>query len=227
MRPGIGVKGRLGGKEGGCRGGERGARAAYSGGRRSSKPQETGCPQVWGKRPQPQGPRAGMELIRDDGLSRPRRRVADRTGRRPGRLSCPEPVGGGLCPRHPPSPGPDVVTAAAARQSHPPGSVGRPSLPAQVGAVDNARRAPQLQDPGTGSGSGAAQGRSPDPRGRHDGLLAAPQRGQSPPPAPPPDDVRCAPRVGTGTLPTPLSGTLRRLSALVPLPSRARPRTTC
>lgn len=135
--------------------------------------------------------------------------------------------GGGLCPRHPPPSGPDVVTAAAARQSHPPVSVGRPGLPAQVGAVDNARRAPQLQDPGTGSGSGAAQGRSPDPRGRHDGLLAAPQRGQSPPPAPPPDDVRCAPRVGTGTLPTPLSETLRRLSALVPLPSRAWPRTTC
>ena len=71
--------------------------------------------------------------------------------------------GGGLCPRHPPPPRPNVATAAAARQSHPPGSVARPGLPAQVGAVDNARRAPQLQDPGTGSGSGAAQGRSPTP----------------------------------------------------------------
>lgn len=133
LRPGIGVKGRLGGKEGGCRGGERGARAAYSGGRRSSKPQETGCPQVWGKRPQPQGPRAGMELIRDDGLSRPRRRVADRTGRRPGRLSCPEPVGGWSLSETPPSPGPgrgygrrrQAVTSPGLRRKTQPPRAGR------------------------------------------------------------------------------------------------------
>lgn len=184
MRPGFGVKGRLGGKERGCRGG--GAWAAYSGGRRSSKPQETGCPQVWGKRPQPQGPRAGMELIRDDGLSRPRRRVEDRTGRRPGRLSCPEPGGGGSLSETPASPAPErgygrrcqaVTSPGLRRKTRPPRpSRGRGQRKAGSSAAGPRNRFRLRRCSGTVT----------DPRGRHDGLLAAPQRGQAPPrPRPP------------------------------------------
>lgn len=57
-----------------------------------------GVSQVWGKRPPP-GSQSRGGAVRDEGLSRPRRRETGGAGKRPGRLSCPEP--GGLCPRHP------------------------------------------------------------------------------------------------------------------------------
>lgn len=148
-----------------------------------------GVSQVWGKRP-PRGSQSPGGAVRDEGLSRPRRRVAGRGGEeaRPPQLL----RSWGSLPETPPPPAPDVATATAARQSHPPGSVAGPDLPPQVGAVDNGR-APQPQDPGTGSGSSAVQGRSPTPAAAmmdYEPLTTRP----GPASGPAPGDVRCAPR---------------------------------
>lgn len=160
-----GLRGQTGGRErergadrgygGGCRGG---ARAAYSGASLLHA-SGNGVSQVWGKQRPPPVSQSRGRAVRDERPSRPGKAGGGRRGEaRPPQL----PRGQGSLPETPSSPAPDVVTAAAARQSHPRNSAARPSLPPQVGAVDSGG-APQPQDPGTGSGSSAAQGRTPTP----------------------------------------------------------------
>lgn len=92
---GSGREGRLGGKGEAAGAGH----GRLTPGRRSSTPQETGCPRSGGKQRPPPVPQSQGRAVRDRARSRPRRREAGGGGRRPGRLGCPEPRG--LCPRHP------------------------------------------------------------------------------------------------------------------------------
>lgn len=93
--PRDGAKGGWGGKGEAARAGHgrltRGRRSFHASGNRVS--------QVWGKQRPPPVSQSRGRAVQDEGPSRPRRRETGGGGRRPGRLSCPEP--GGLCPRHP------------------------------------------------------------------------------------------------------------------------------
>lgn len=150
-------KGRLGAKREAAGAGG-GGHWRLTQGRRSSTPQETACPRSGGTETTPNVSQPGR-AVRDGGLSRPGGgRQAEGAGG-PAASAAPSPR---VSPKTPPLLAPDVATAATARQSHPQSSTAGPSLPLQVGAVDNGG-APQPPDPGTSSGSSAAQGRTPTP----------------------------------------------------------------
>lgn len=115
--------------------------------------------------------------MRDDGLPRSRTRSQSQ-GRRPRASAAPS---GGVSTLETPPPAPD--SAAAAEQSHAP-LCRRTRLLQPV--VVCAAKGSSAAGPDTGFQLRRLSGIDTNPRGRHDGLRAAPQRGQAPPPVPPP-----------------------------------------
>lgn len=101
----------------------------------------------------------------------------------------------------------------------------RETQPPPVGGGRGQWRGSSAAGPGNRLRLQRCSGTDTDPRGRHDGLGAAPQRGQTPPLTPPPatSGARLA---GTRALPAPLSGTPPRPLPLVSLPAGTWPRTT-
>lgn len=203
--------------------GEREAAGARHGrltrGRRCSTPPEAGCPRSRGNRDHPQGPRAGAGLLRDERLSGLRGGEAAEVGGGPAASAA---LNLGVSARDTPSSGPRRCRHRQAVTSL---EICRGVQPPSAGVGRGQQGRSSVAGPGNRLRLQHRSGTSPDPRGRHDGLRAAPQRGQAPPPAPPPAtaDARLS---STGTLLAPFSGTPPRLPVLVSPSARARPSTT-
>lgn len=182
-------------------------------GRRSSTPQETGCLRSGGNKRPPPGSQSRGGAVRDEGLSRLRKREAVEGGGGPAASAAPSP---GVSARDTPSPGPGrrrrrrAVTSLELR---------RRTQPPPAGRGRGQRRGSSAARPGNRLRLQRCSGTNTDPRDRHDGLRAAPQRGQAPPLAPPPA-TSGARLPKTWTLLTPLLGTRPGLPALVSLPTR-------
>lgn len=175
--------------------------------------------QVWGKQRPPPGSQSRGGAVRDERLSRLRKREAAEGGGGPAASAAPSP---GVSARDTPSPGPgrrrrrQAVTSLELR---------RRTQPPPAGRGRGQRRGSSAARPGTRLRLQRCSGTNTDPRDRHDGLRAAPQRGQAPPLVPPPA-TSAARLAKTGTLLTPLLGAQPGLPALVCLPARTWPRTT-
>lgn len=150
------------------------ARAAYSGAtlllRKEGVPGREKLRPLWVSQSQ-------IRAMRDEVLPRSRTERLPQ-GRRPGALAAPSP---GVSTRD--TPPPVLDSAAAAEQSHARLCRGTRVLQ-PVGVVP--LKGFSAAGPGTRFQLRRLSGTDTDPRGRHDGLRAAPQRGQAPPPVPPP-----------------------------------------
>lgn len=192
------------------------ARAAYSG---DAPPrQEAGRPSSRGKRPPP-GSQSRRRAVRDQRLSGLRSGEAAKGGGGPAASAAPSP---GVSARDTPSPGPGRCRSRRAVTSP---ELRRGAQPPPAGRGRGRRRCSSAAGPGNRLELRRCSGTDTDPRGRHDGLRAAPQRGQAPPPAPPPaaSGARLA---GTGTLLAPFSRrrrTFRPCSPCPPEPAPAQP----
>lgn len=174
--------------------------------------------QVWGKQRPPPGSHSRSGAVRDEGLSRLRRRETAEGGGGPAASAAPSP---GVSAQDTPSPG----SGRCRRQAVTSPELRRGAQPPPAGSGRGQRRGSSAARPGNRLRLQRWSETDTDPRGRHDGLRAAPQRGQAPPLAPPP--ATSGARVTkTGTLWTPLSGTPRCLSTLVSQPSRTCPGST-
>lgn len=150
------------------------ARAAYSGAtlllRKQSVPGREKLRSLWVSQSQIRAKRD--EVLPRSGTER------QPQGRRPGALAAPSP---GVSTRD--TPPPVLDSAAVAEQSHARLCRGTQVLqPVRVVPLKGFSAA----GPGTRFQLRRLSGLDTDPRGRHDGLRAAPQRGQAPPPVPPP-----------------------------------------
>lgn len=137
--------------------------------------------QVWGKETTPSVPEPQWCCKGRKTLVTPKEEGGCR-GRRPGRLSCPEPWG--LC-RDTPSPGPGRCHHHR-RQAVTFPELRRGTKTALAGRGRGQRKGFSAAGPGNRLRLQRCSGTDTNPRGRHDGLGAAPQRGQAPPSAPPP-----------------------------------------
>lgn len=117
--------------------------------------------------------------MRDEGL--PQSRTGRQPqGRRPSASAAPSP---GVSTRDTPPPAP-ASAAVAAEQSH--ARLCRGTRLLQPMGVFMPRKGSSAAGPGTRFQLRRLSGIDTDPRSRHNGLRAAPQRGQAPPPDPPP-----------------------------------------
>lgn len=158
----------------------------------------------------PRGSQSQSRTVRGEGLPRPRTGRRPQ-GRRPGASAAPSQGSA----RDTPPPAPD--SAAAAEQSH-------PRLCRGTRLLQPVRRVPRKGPLAAGPCNRLQvrrlSGMDTDPRGRHDGLRAAPQRGQAPPPGPPPAAPEHPARSLTGGRRPPLHGAAPSGSRL---PARDRP----
>eukprot|EP00071_Canis_lupus_P046089 XP_022279646.1 serine/arginine repetitive matrix protein 3-like [Canis lupus familiaris] len=172
--------------------------------------------------------RSRGRAVREEGPWRPGRREAGGGGGGPAASAAPSP---GVSARDTPSPGSGRWhrrrrrRRRRRRQAVTSPELRRGTQPPPAGGGRGQRRGSSAAGPGNRLRLQRCSGTDTDPRGRHDGLGAAPQRGQAPPPTPPPatSGARLA---GTRALPAPLSGTLPCPSPRVSLPARTWPSTT-
>jgi hypothetical protein len=158
-----------------------------------------------------------VKAVRDEGLSRPRRRPPGGGG--PAASAAPSP---GVSAPDTPSPGPGRCHRRR-RAVTSPSSVKGPAAPAGKGRGQ--RRSSSAAGPGNRFRLQRCSGIDTEPRSRHDGLRAASQRGQAPPPIPPPA-TSGAHLVGPRSPQHRFFGTPPHLPALASLPERDRPSTT-
>lgn len=210
-------KGRLGGKGEAARAGHgrltRGRRSFHASGNRVS--------QVWGKQRPPPVSQSGAGLYRTKDPRDPEGGRRAEGGGGPAASAAPSP---GVSARDTPSPGSGRCYSRR-RQAVTFPELRRGTPPPPAGGGRGQRRGSSAAGPRNRLRLQRCSGTATDPRDRHDGLEAAPQRGQAPPLTPPPAKSG-AHLAMTRALPGPLSGKLPRLLPLVSLPARTWPRTT-
>lgn len=197
------------------------ARTAYSG---TTLLHDSGnrVSQVWGKERPPPGSQSRGGAVSDARLSRLRRWEAAERGGGPAASAAPSP---GVSARDTPSPGPGRCRRRRRRQAVTSSELRQGTQPPPSERGPGQRKDASAAGPGNRLRLQRCSGTNTDPRDRHDGLRAAPQRGQAPPLAPPPATSR-ARLAKTETLLAPFSGTPPRLPVLVALPARVWPHTT-
>lgn len=211
QREAGGVKGRLPGRGTG----------GLLGGVAPSTPQETGCPRSGGNRDHPQCPRVGAGLYRTKDPRGPEGGRRAEGGGGPAASAAPSP---GVSARDTPSPGSGRCYSRR-RQAVTFPELRRGTPPPPAGGGRGQRRGSSAAGPRNRLRLQRCSGTATDPRGRHDGLEAAPQRGQAPPLTPPPAKSG-AHLARTRALRGPLSGMPPRLLPLVSPPARTWHRTT-